>query len=262
MPVTSEERIASEALQCARETMPTDARARVRSRVLTEIRAQARPQCFAAHTRRIAAAVAAFTMFGGGVAYAANGALPGDALYRVKRAAENAIVAVLPAGELENRLLVGLAERRAEEIGELVRRQEATEVDISATLTQLRTSVENAAAASTLEEQELLRIRSQAGDVPEWARDAIEQATTVEGSAGTSSNAGSGTGTGAGTGTSDGSGASGSSDAGESGSGTSGPGDGSTDTGGNGASPGAGSDGASPGSADGSQNTPDTGGGK
>lgn len=262
MPVTSEERIASEALRRARETMPTDARTRVRSRVMAEVHAEARPRFFAAQSRRIATAAAAFTMLGGGVAYAANGTLPGDALYPVKRAAENAIVAVLPAGEVENRLLVGLAERRAEEIGELVRRQEATEADISATLTQLRNSVENAAAASTLEEQELLRIRSEAGDVPEWARDAIEQATTVEGSSGTGSDAGSGTGTGVGTGTSDGSGASGSSDPGESGSDTSGSGDGSTDTGGNGASPGAGSDGASPGSADGSQNTSGTGGGK
>jgi len=264
MTMTDDERNASQALGRARETMPADVHARVRNRVMTGVRAQARPPFFAAQSRRIAAAATAFTMLGGGVAYAADAALPGDALYPVKRAAESAVVALLPAGELENAVLVRLAERRAEEIGELVRQQEATAVDISATLLQLRNSVENAAAVSALEEQELVRIRNEAGEVPEWARDAIEQATTVAGPSGAGSDADSGTGTGTGTGTgaSESPGATGSPDSSESGPDTSGSGDDSTDTGGSDAGPGAGSDAGLPGSTDGSQNTSNTGGTK
>lgn len=197
-----DDRTTHEALAAAREAMPADASARVRARVMAEARgarpaAHRRPQFLAvvAGPRRVAAAAMALAVFGGGgVAYAANTALPGDALYPLKRSAENAVVAVLPAGELENRLLVGLAERRAEEVRALFGRPDASEDDVLAAITELRNSLRNAASATALTEEELLRIRASIGDVPEWARQAVDDAMAPEGTSGSDDGTGSGSG--------------------------------------------------------------------
>ncbi|NTW29172.1 MAG: hypothetical protein HGA39_07405 [Coriobacteriia bacterium] len=173
MPVT--------ALRTAAESMPDQARADVRRRVMSTIQPRTRSGFFLAQSRRIAAAVTAATvLFGGGVAYAANGSLPGSTLYPVKRAVENAIVAVLPTGSLERQVLVGLAERRAEEAGALARRTGATQADVAGVLEQLRDSVHIAGGVTGLQEQELLRIQSRIGEVPDWAQTAIEKAISAE----------------------------------------------------------------------------------
>ncbi len=56
----------------------------------------------------------------GGVSFASAAALPGDALYGVKRGAESVAIAILPEGVLEREFLFKVADRRAEEIRRLI----------------------------------------------------------------------------------------------------------------------------------------------
>lgn len=235
-----QELIPATALRSAAAPMPADARHAVRGRVMEAVRAERRPGFLVTHTQRVAAVMTTLTLLGGGVAYAANGSLPGSALYPVKRAAEDALVAVLPAGDLEHDLLVRLAERRAAEAGELSRREGARHETMTGALEDLRASVEHAGAGAALEERELLRIRSHAGEVPSWASDAIDDAVMPQHRSGTGDDTGtrggaptvpSGNGTGSGTGGSDGMGTGGGEQ--HDGTGTTDPGSGGGTNGGN-----------------------------
>ena len=236
------------ALGRAAEPLPDDARARIKSRVMDGVRPARAGWTARLAAHRLAAAFTTVAVLSGGTAYAANAALPGDPLYAVKRAGENALVALLPPGRLEQQLLVGLAARRAEEAATLARRG-ATAGEIEGSLDQLRSAIGRAAPAEgALSEQDRERIRENAEGAPaparEQIRDAVDAPTdgtgsgpaTAPSSGGTDSggssdqgDTGSGEGTGSGSGPGDDSGSGGSSDGSGSGQGPQAPksGDGS-----------------------------------
>lgn len=169
------------ALEGAAETLGVDARARIRTRVMAEVGSGKRRRFFAAASHRTVAAATLVGMLGGGVAYAANAALPGDALYALKRGAEDVAVALLPPGQLEDGLLLRLAERRAGEAASLAR-SGATHAIIDDAVGQLREAVRQAAPAEgSLGEDEAARIREQADLAPEPYRSDIEDAVIPAG---------------------------------------------------------------------------------
>lgn len=73
-------------------------------------------------TRLAAVATAALLMGGGGLAYASQGALPGEPLYAVKRVTELVGLAASGTGPGRARMLLRLAERRQRELGALAAR--------------------------------------------------------------------------------------------------------------------------------------------
>ena len=169
----------TEALGKAAEPLSAHARAQIRGRVMSEVRANSRGGLFVLASHRVAAAATAVAMLGGGVAYAADRSLPGDPLYGIKIAAENAAVSILPPGRLENRLLVSIAARRAGETSGLAREgSEPTAVDDS--LGALREAVRQATPAhGALGEEEVTHIREQGADAPEQTREAINEAVSA-----------------------------------------------------------------------------------
>lgn len=150
----------SDALAGSREVMDPPVKADVRARVME---GAGRPRGFLVTApRRIAVALAVTTALSGGVAYAADGALPGDFLYPVKRAIENAIVAVLPEGDLERTALVEIARRRAEEAAQL---QIEGPAELSTdSLRELRDALEQVAEPGGLTREEEAQIRESAGE--------------------------------------------------------------------------------------------------
>lgn len=193
----------SGALARSAEPLTDEARARIRHAVMSSIRRDSRAHYFATISHRVAASIAAIGVLGTGVAYAAENALPGDALYKVKRATEDALVAILPPGALENGVLLGVAERRAGEAASLARNG-AAEGLISDAIDEVRAAVQQAeSVAGPLTGEETSRIQEQAQDAPAQTREAISNAvnapaTTPAG--GTGSDAGTGTGTSPGSG--------------------------------------------------------------
>lgn len=199
----------TDALERSAERLTDDAHARIRHTVMSSIRHTSRAHYFATISHRVAATAAALGMLGAGVAYAADNALPGDALYEIKRAAENALVAILPPEALENSVLVGVAGRRAEEAANLARDGAADEL-ISEAIGELRSAVQDAESVSgPLSGEEATRIQEQAQDAPEQTREAISNAVNApetaptgsgaggtDGSSGSSGNDGSSTGSG------------------------------------------------------------------
>lgn len=186
----------SDALMRSAEQMTDEANARVRHTVMSSIRHDTRAHYFATISHRVAATAAAIGILGTGVAYAADNALPGDTLYELKRAAENALVAVLPPGALENRVLVGVAGRRAEEAASLARDGAAQDL-VSDAIGELRAAVQEAeSVAGPLTGEETVRIQEQAQDAPVQTREAISNAVSAPDSAptgGTGSSTPSGT---------------------------------------------------------------------
>lgn len=152
----------AEALRESFETMDPEAKVDIRERVVSSARASRRRGLFVTAPQRLAAALVAGTTLLGGVAYAANGALPGDVLYPVKRAGEDVLVALLPSGALERHVLVGIAARRAEEAAHLEsqgERQQTREM-----LNEFEEAVRRAIGEQgVLDEAEAARIREQVG---------------------------------------------------------------------------------------------------
>lgn len=168
----------ADALRRSADPMGDETRAALRRRVMGAVRHEAHARYFASISHRIAAGLAAFAVLGSGVAYAANNALPGEPLYVLKRGAENALIALLPPGALEQRLLLGVAERRAGEAADLAIGGAATGL-VDDAIRQVRAAVQEAAAnGETLTEQEAQRIQQQAQDAPEQTREAINDAVT------------------------------------------------------------------------------------
>ncbi|MEA5076431.1 MAG: hypothetical protein VB139_08820 [Coriobacteriia bacterium] len=173
----------TEAISGAAEPLSASARAKVRERVMHEVSATSRGGILVLASHRLAVAGTALAVGFGGVAYAAERSLPGDPLYGVKIAAENAVVAVLPPGRLENHVLVSIAARRAGEAATLAREGSGTDA-IDEALGSLRKAVRDAAPAEgSLTTDEANRIRQRAADAPAETRDAIEQAVVSPGPA-------------------------------------------------------------------------------
>ena len=171
----------AEAIGGAAEPLSASSRANIRERVMHEASATSRGGIFVLASHRLAVAGTALALGFGGVAYAAERSLPGDALYGLKIAAENAVVAVLPPGRLENRLLVTIAARRAGEAARLAREGSDTG-SVDAALGSLREAVRNAASDERpLTDDDADRIRERGADAPRETRDAIEQAVTSPG---------------------------------------------------------------------------------
>jgi hypothetical protein len=168
----------SHALGSAAEQMPARARNRVRRQVLHAARANARRRWFAGVSRRFAVGMTVASVLGGGFAYATETSLPGDLLYGVKRGAEDALVAILPPGGLEHRVLVGLAARRAAETAALARRGVDSDL-VGESLGELRAAVRQATPADgAMPADDMARIRERAGDAPDATRAAIEGAVS------------------------------------------------------------------------------------
>lgn len=169
----------AEALGKAAEPLSDRARAQIRARVMDEVRADGRSGLLMLASHRFAAAATALAMVGGGVAYAAERALPGDPLYGVKIAAENTAVTVLPSGGLEDRLLVAIAARRARETAALACEGMPSDA-IDESLDALRDAVRHATPAQgELSEDEVLRIREEGLCAPAETRDAIDEAIST-----------------------------------------------------------------------------------
>lgn len=150
-----------EALRTSFEQMDAASRAAVRRRVLATARQTRSVGFLASMPQRVTAAAVAFTTLAGGVAYAANESMPGDALYAVKRAGEDALVALLPSGSLERHLLVGIAARRAAEVAQL--EGEGASTQMQQMLNEFHRAVhEITAAQGALDEGEAARIRENA----------------------------------------------------------------------------------------------------
>lgn len=169
----------TEALGAAAEPLRDDARSQIRARVMSEVRADSRGGLFMLASHRVAAAATALAMLGGGVAYAADRSLPGDPLYGVKIATENAAVSILPPGRLENRLLIGIAGRRAGEAARLARMESDSE-STDAALGALRRAIRQATPTEgALAEEDMHRIRERGADAPAQTREAIEEAVSA-----------------------------------------------------------------------------------
>lgn len=180
----------SEALGRAAEPLSDDARAAIKTHVMGEVRASRRGSLIVLASHRVAAAATAFAVLGSGVAYAADRSLPGDPLYGVKIAAENAAVSILPPGRLENRVLVGIAARRAAETARLARKGSEPEA-VEESLGALREAVRQATPAEgTLGEEEAHRIREHGADAPVQTREAIDDAVSSPGKQGTTGGSG------------------------------------------------------------------------
>ncbi len=171
----------ADALVRSAEPMAVDDRAELRKRVIAAARRDSRAHYFASISHRFVAMLMAFAVLGSGVAYAANGALPGDPLYALKRGVEDALIALLPPGALEQRLLLGFAERRAGEAADLSTSGAGYEL-VDSAIQQLRAAVQAAVASGeTLTEQEAQQIQQQAQDAPQQTREAISDAVTEPG---------------------------------------------------------------------------------
>jgi len=169
------------ALASSGEPLDGAARSRIRKRVMADVRASRVPLWRAFAMRRFAAAATALTVLGGGTAYAANQAMPGDMLYGLKRAGENAVVALLPHGNAEQRILAGLAARRAEETAHLAR-QGASSQALEESMTRLREALREATAeGAELGIQEQQRIHEYATDAPEPVRSEIRRSVDEPG---------------------------------------------------------------------------------
>lgn len=178
------------AIAGAAEPLSAPARADIRERVMHEVGATSRGGIFALASHRLAVAGTALALGLSGMAYAAERSLPGDPLYGVKIAAENAVVAVLPPGRLENRVLVSIAARRAAETARLAREGSGADA-IDEALGSLRDAVHEAAPAEgplTIDDAD--RIRQRGADAPTETRDAIDDAVTSPGPAGDSGSGG------------------------------------------------------------------------
>lgn len=175
------DRLAEVMLRSA-ETMSNEARERVRTRVMRDVNARSHVGLVAIMSHRLAVAVTALAVLTNGVAYAAERSMPGDMLYGIKRGAETALVAVLPPGELENRVLVRLAERRAGEAARLAS-EGATGVVVDEAIGQVREALREATSAEgPLGEADLQRIRKRGEDAPDATRKAIDDAVATSGS--------------------------------------------------------------------------------
>jgi hypothetical protein len=175
------------ALTRSAEPMTGEAHERVRHSVMTSIRHDSRAHYFASISHRVAAVAATIGLLGTGVAYAAESAEPGDVLYALKRGAEDALVAILPPGALENKILVGVAGRRAEEAANLAA-EGAADQAIADAIAELRQAVIDAeAAAGPLTTEQTAAIQEQAQDAPVPTRERISNVVTAPYGGGTDS---------------------------------------------------------------------------
>jgi hypothetical protein len=102
--------------------------------------------------RRLAVAVGAFALVGAttSMAVAAQSALPGDALYPLKRAIENAHTGISVDDEGKGSTLLANASGRLEEVDRLARVRDEEEVDVRAIEDTLDTFTQQATEASDL----------------------------------------------------------------------------------------------------------------
>jgi hypothetical protein len=172
MNPSNDRRPLDQTLKASAPHMERDAHRRVRATVIAAVRHDTvRHARLLSLPQRVAAAVAALSVLTGGVAYAAGEALPGDALYPLKRASENALVALLPSGELEHKVLLGIAARRAEEAACLGQRSGNLEQSIE----DLRGAVERVQGPDgSLTHEETERIRENVGSCPAPTSGAID----------------------------------------------------------------------------------------
>lgn len=100
------------------------------------------------HRRRLGSLAAALVMVGGtaGMAAAAGGALPGEALYPVKRSIEQAEIAVQPGEVSKGEALLGQADTRLDEVSALTA-EGTTDPDLyDATVSSFRNAAESGSA--------------------------------------------------------------------------------------------------------------------
>jgi hypothetical protein len=146
--------------------MPRASKSDVRRRVMAAARDSQRAR-FWGFSRQLAAGVTAFTVMSGGLAYAANQAMPSDALYPLKRAGENVLIWLLPSGALEHGMLVKIAARRAEEASAL---STGDEGQVGEALRELERAVEQAAerhdGVLSPQDSEQIRERIEPNDAP------------------------------------------------------------------------------------------------
>lgn len=189
------------------ERMAPDARRRVRQHVLAAARADARDSFQRALFVRAAAVFTVGATLLGGVSFASAAALPGDALYGVKRGAESVAIAILPEGVLEREFLFKVADRRAEEIRRLIaegadpaRVQRALDDFGAAVREANQVSAESTDLSVMTRSQERLvgRIRSMAGSAREQLELEMQKALSQQPTGGGGTNDGA-TGTGSGT---------------------------------------------------------------
>ncbi len=165
-------------LRSAVEPMPADASERVRAKVVA---AGVASNPIAARHRRVHAGVAAVlvacALTTAGVGFAAQNALPGDALYPVKRATERMRIVFVPADERADAYLMQ-ADERIREIERLLNAgasaralNEAVEAFCEATRRAIETEPDEASAQRKIDE-----IRQHVDEAPPAVRDVIESA--------------------------------------------------------------------------------------
>jgi hypothetical protein len=98
------------------------------------------------HERRVAAALAAFAIIGAttSMAVAAQSALPGDALYPLKRAIENTHTSLSVGDEAKGSTLLGNANRRLGEVRDMTKDGDADPADVRGTLNTFTAEVNQA----------------------------------------------------------------------------------------------------------------------
>ncbi len=189
--------------------MPSDVRARVRDDVMRSLD----PAPLRSVRLTFARAAAVFACCGTlltGASYAAAHSLPGDALYPLKRAAQEMRVAFTPhAGQGD--ALIRLSDTRAEEV-RLLMQQQAEESRVQRAVDGFGDAVDRAvqsAPDTPTAQQRVRRIEDAVSDEPAPVRERVKTGLPSTGSgagSGTGSGAGSGTGSGTGSGAGAGSG--------------------------------------------------------
>ena len=104
----------------AADKLPEASRARIRGNVLSSVATETRSSFAGAGFMRAAAAFSALAIGMGGLSYAAASAVPGSALYPVKRAMEETQVVLILGDTSKADVLQGMAEERVREMHRLI----------------------------------------------------------------------------------------------------------------------------------------------
>lgn len=165
-----------DALREAFEPMSWDARMSVRRRVMMRVHASALPRRTKAAYRGSAAVLVALSMSAAYVPAAAAAALPGDALYGVKRAVEAARISASIDG-YRDVLLGAAAEERAQELAGLVT-EGAVEERVSQAALDFEKAAGRAFGNSDKARERSLRkaVEDKPARVESRVRDAVEKA--------------------------------------------------------------------------------------
>ncbi|MBE0476908.1 MAG: hypothetical protein IBX62_07425 [Coriobacteriia bacterium] len=157
------------------EVMPQEARASVRARVVSGARAGA--ACTRARRLSVHALVllAAVSTAGTGVAYASGAALPGDALFGVKLAIEEAAITAAPTAGMRTALAERSAMRRADEVAALARGG-AEAPDVGVAVGRLEAAARRALRDGRASGGAEGRLRERVQRVPAPAKESAERA--------------------------------------------------------------------------------------